>query len=232
MNDSALEELMEANPDSLLIEIQERLKRMEAILPERVDGFAISAVSKLPSKVMSYRASLMWRMAELARSAFDHFGKGELASAILLTRAALETTAAVWYLHKKVSASVESGVLEDIDEYLMKLLVGTKNDPAMPDPVNVVTFVRHVDKEVPGFSAQYDILSEYAHPNWSGTSLLYAKPDSQKGWTDFGVNIRNADGPRVVGIINLSVALLMFEERCNRIDRIITSFTAICEKAR
>ena len=169
-------------------------------------------------------------MAELARCALGHFGKGELASAILLTRAAIETSAAVWYLHKKLSASVESGTVGDIDEYLMKLLMGSKNDPAMPDPVNVLTFVDYVDKEVVGFRSQYDSLSEFAHPNWAGTSFLYANPDPANGWTDFGVNVRLSEGPRNGGIANLSVALLVFEDRSNRIDEIIASFVAICEK--
>jgi hypothetical protein len=222
--------MMEENPESRLIEIQDRLKRLEDNLPRRVDGFALSPVSKLPSKVLFYRATLMWRMAELARCALSHFGKRELASAILLTRAAIETSAAVWYLHKKVSASVESGKVGDIDEYLMKLLMGSKNDPAVPVPVNVMTFVDYVDKEIVGFRSQYDSLSEFAHPNWAGTSLLYAKPDAAKGWIDFGVNIRAAQGPRIGGLANLSVALLVFEERCNRIDEIIASFIPICEK--
>jgi hypothetical protein len=33
---------MEENPEALLIEIQEGLKRLEASLPRRVDGFAVS----------------------------------------------------------------------------------------------------------------------------------------------------------------------------------------------
>jgi hypothetical protein len=98
--------MMEENPESLLIEIQEGLNRLEANLPNRVDGFAISPASKLPFKVLRYRAALMWRMAELVRCSVGHFKHGELASAILLTRAAMETTAAIWYLHKKVFASV------------------------------------------------------------------------------------------------------------------------------
>ena len=222
--------MMEENPESLLIEIQDRLKRLETNLPRRVDGFATSPVSKLPSKVLVCRATLMWRMAELARCAIGHFGRSELASAILLTRAAIETSATVWYLHKKLSASVESGTVGDIDEYLMKLLMGSKNDPAMPDPVNVLTFVDYVDQEIVGFRSQYDSLSEFAHPNWAGTSLLYAKPDPANGWTDFGVNVRAAEGPRIGGIANLSVALLVFEESCNHIERILASFIAICEK--
>jgi hypothetical protein len=44
------------------------------------------------------------------------------------------------------------------------------------------------------------------------------------------VNVRASEGPRIGGIANLSVALLVFEESCNRIDEINASFKAICEK--
>jgi hypothetical protein len=221
---------MKENPESLLIEIQEALNRLEAHLPRRVDGFAVSPVSQLPFKVLRYRAALVWRMAELVRSAFGHFEKGELASASLLTRAAMETTAAMWYLHKKVSASVESGTVGDIDEYLFRLLVGMKNVPDIPQAVSVGTFLKHIDKEVNGFSSQYGNLSEIAHPNWAGTSLLYSAQDTDKSSADFGVNIRAFDGPRNSGVLSLSAALLLFEERSNRIDGIIAPFIAICEK--
>jgi hypothetical protein len=222
--------MVKEDPEALLIEIQEGLNRLEANLPRRVDGFAISSVSKLPFKVLRYRAALMWRMAELVRNALGHFQQDELASAILLTRAATETTAAVWYLHKKVLASVETGTVGDIDEYLMRLLVGTKNDSAVPQPVSVGTFLKHVDKEVSGFSQQYGNLSEVAHPNWAGTSLLYSKLDTDNGWADFAVNLPGFEGKRHSGILSLSEVLLMFEDRTNRIDEIVASFVAICEK--
>jgi hypothetical protein len=223
---------MEETSESLMIEIQDGLKRLEASLPKRVDGFAISPDSKLPSKVLSYRAALMWRMAELVRCALNHFAEGDLASAMLLTRAALENSAANLYLHEKVLASVQSGTLGDIDEYLMKLLMGSKNknDSGLPQAVNVLTFVSHADKEIDGLGEQYDNLCEFSHPNWAGTSLLYAKPDADNLWTDFGVNVRGAKGPRNGGIANLSGAMLAFEVGCNRIGRDIDAFIAICER--
>jgi hypothetical protein len=108
--------------------------------------------------------------------------------------------------------------------------MGTKNDSAMPAPVSVRTLLKHVDREVPGFSSQYGNLSEAAHPNWAGTSWFYSKLDKEKDSADFGANIRGHDGPRNSGILSLSVALLLFQERSERLEQIIASFIAICEK--
>lgn len=137
---------MEESVASLMVEIRSRLELLESNLPKRVDGWALSQVSKLPFKIMVYRASLAWRMAELGRAAFEEFEKDKLTAGIALTRPAIETSASVWYLCGKVADSVDSAVVGDIDDYLMKLMMGVATDPPidgstgkaiMPRPVKI-----------------------------------------------------------------------------------------------
>jgi hypothetical protein len=90
--------------------------------------------------------------------------------------------------------------------------------------------VDRVEKDVAGFRHQYDVLSEFAHPNWAGTGLLYSKPDPANYWTDFGTNLRESANPKSVGVTNLSVALMFFERSYNRLADLMPSFIAICEK--
>lgn len=90
----------------------------------------------------------------------------------------------------------------------MRLSMGSRTDATLPQAVSVITFVDRVEKDVEGFRHQYDLLSEFAHPNWAGTALLYSKPDPPNLWTDFGANIRGDEGPNKIGVINLSVALM------------------------
>jgi hypothetical protein len=158
---------------SLLDEIRGRLELLESNLPKRVDGWALSQLSKLPFKVLVYREALSWRMAELGRAAFDEFEKDRLASAIVLTRAAVETNAALWYLCAKVDASVESAEVGDIDDYVMKMSMGIATDPPTdaktgepitPRPVKIGKFLDCVEKDIAGFNEQYGYLSEYVHP--------------------------------------------------------------------
>jgi hypothetical protein len=107
--------------------------------------------------------------------------------------------------------------------------MGSRSDPELPKAINVLTFVDRVDKDIEGFRNQYDLLCEFAHPNWAGTVLLYSKLDIQNLWTDFGANIRGGDGARVTGVMNLSVALAMFERSYNRISDLMPRFIALCE---
>jgi hypothetical protein len=230
---------MEDSLVSLVDEIRGRLELLESNLPKRVDGWALSQLSKLPFKVLVCREALNWRMAELGRAAFEEFEKDNLAAAIVLTRAAVETSAALWFLCAKVDGSVDSAEIGDIDDYVMKMTMGIATDqttvassgaPVTPRPIRIGKFLDRVEKDISGFNLQYGYLSEYAHPNWAGTVYLYCKFDEENGAAEFGQNIRTPGGTKHICAINLSVALGMFERSYNRIADLIPLFTKLCER--
>jgi hypothetical protein len=213
---------------------------LESSLPKRIDAIGASPTSKLPFKVLLYRETLIWRMAELSRASFQSFERDGLVSAIVLARAAVETSAALWSLCAKVADAVESDAINEIDEYLMKLVAGmatgapetdtSTNDVTLPRPVKVGAFLNQVEKDIKGFSHQYGVLSEYAHPNWAGTVLLYAKHDAENQFTDFGQNLRKEESTKRIGACNLTVALAIFENAYNRVTDLIPTFTRLCER--
>lgn len=216
--------------ETLLAEANARLALLEDARPKTVDGFAISSVSKLPFKALRYRESLLWRIVQLGRSAFENFERNKLASAILLTRAVTETSAALWYLATKLRAAVEAKELGSTDDYLVKLLMGSRTETdIMPPAISVLTFVDHVERDITGFRQQYDRLSEVAHPNWAGTTLLFSKLDESGTIADFGESIRGGDSARVVGAGNLGVALAMCESSYNEIGDLMPAFVQLCE---
>jgi hypothetical protein len=216
--------------ETLTTEIRSRIELLESSLPRRVDAM-VSPDSKLPFKALLYRAALIWRMAELSRGAFENYERDRLALAILETRAAVETSAALWYLHAKLDATLKAGHVGDIDDFLMKLSMGSRTDTdIMPQAISVLTFVDRVEKDAEGFRHQYDRLSEFAHPNWAGTALLYSKPNPPNLWTDFGANLRDVDGPKQVGAISLSVALMFFERSYNLIADLMPAFIELCKR--
>lgn len=212
-----------------MTEIRARVEMLESSLPRRVDAM-VSPDSKLPFKALLYREALIWRMAELSRGAFGNFEKDKLARAILETRAAVETSAGLRYLHAKLAATLKTAAVGDIDDFPMKLAMGSKVDTDIPQAISVLTFVDRVEKDAEGFRHQYNLLSEFAHPNWSGTALLYSKPDPPNLWTDFGPNIRGIEGPKKIGVVNLSVALMFFERSYNRIADIMPAFIELCKR--
>ena len=233
IDDPAVSELWQSlrkeSQSSLMNEVRGQLELLESVLPRHVDAMAVSPTTKVPFKALLYREVLIWRMAELSHGALENFENDKNVSAIILTRAAVETSAALWYLRTKLAGTVQAGTAGDIDDYLMRLNMGSKIDPALRPAVNVLTFVDCVDRDIVGFRHQYDVLSEFAHPNWAGTALLYSKSNPVNLRTDFGTNIRGGDNTKDIGVLNLSVALTMFERNYNSISDLMPAFIALCE---
>ena len=108
--------------------------------------------------------------------------------------------------------------------------MGHKNEPTGPLAVNVMTFVDRVEKDVPGFRQQYDLLSEFCHPNWRGTAGFFSVFDGANLWADFGNNAPGLNGPQSIGLANLGVALMFFERSYNRVADQLTSFIELCAR--
>ena len=143
-------------------EVRVRLETLEWSLPTHVDAMTASPISKLP--FFCFIATPSWRCAELGRSVFDNLCEDKLVSGIVLTRATVETSAALWFLCGKVEeAALKSQTVGDIDEHLMKLVVGIATDApqtnptgdAFPRPVKVGAFLKLVEKDIEGFNQQY-----------------------------------------------------------------------------
>jgi hypothetical protein len=175
--------------DDLTIEIRGRLGRLEASLESRLDARDLGTRSQLPFYALYCRETWMWRVVELGRDAFDCFQKEDLVSAMVLTRAAMETTAALWTLRGKLEKVLKLGSvnISQLGSYLARLRVGQAKGIAQPGDrkaVHVMDFIRAVETHCEGFEHQYDRLSEFAHPNWSGTTGLYSRFDHDEalGW--------------------------------------------------
>lgn len=215
--------------DEMLAEIRGRLTALENSLPKQIDPIGVSR-TKLPSKVLNYREALIWRVAELARVALQTFEAQRHAAAIVLTRAAVETNAALWYLDQKVSTALKQKKLGDLDDCVMRLLAGTYAWEEFPDPIRVGKFVECVERSVPGFKEQYNHLSEYAHPNARGTTGLYSTIDGENIFVDFGPQDRNTKPAKAICIANLSVTLVLFEHTYNHLSDVMPEFVKLCER--
>jgi hypothetical protein len=216
--------------EELLGDIRSSLATLETSLPKNVDGFALSPTTKMPFKALWFRESLCWRMAQLSRSALECFENKKLASAILLTRASMETCAALWYLSDILESAVEVQAIGETDQRLMKLLLGTKIDTnVLPKAENVLNFVDRVDKKISGFRKQYERLSEFAHPNWSGSVLLFSKPEEKYGIAHFGENMRAEGEALFIGLGNLASALEIFLLSYNSVTEVSPEFVRLCE---
>lgn len=220
-----------SNIANLLKEAKARVQQMTDSLPKVVDRASISLSAKMPFKVMVYRETLIWRTEELARCACDLYQREDIGSAIILTRAVTENAAAVWYLMQLIRGANDAPHVKGLDERIMKLVMGSRSIDEMPDALNVQTMLKKAEKSFPGILSAYDSLSEFAHPNWSGTSGLYSEIDHDEFLTHLGKNMRSIEGPLGLGLNSLTNALAMFEHAYNRISDLMPGFISVCEAA-
>jgi hypothetical protein len=213
-----------------LAELKQRCKLLSESLPKAVDAKSISNTAKIPWKAIAYRETLIWRIEELARTAYELFTHDELVSAVSLTRACIETVAAMWYLKQEIQKAIDTKDVTDTDNILMRLNFGSKSDITTYDAINVLTFVEKIDKEINGFKRNYLSLCEFAHPNWSGTSLLYSDPNLKNGNINYGKNVRAKESVKFQGLLSINTALLIFGYSYNEFNDLFPEFISICEE--
>src|SRR5262249_24482563 len=134
-------------------------------LPERIQAAALTWKSRIPFKALTVRESLVHRVFALASAAVELFEASRVIPAITLTRAVVETVAVMFTFHERLSRFLENKNVTDLDDFLMNILVGARDDPDMPKSINILTMVDRVEKTLTGFRSLYDHLCEYAHPN-------------------------------------------------------------------
>jgi hypothetical protein len=214
--------------DDLMKKVRGRVEALEARRLSRLDAVDISTKALLPFKALIYRETLIWRMAELSRSAFTSFAEDKLVSAILLTRAAVETSAILWNLCDNIEAAIAENVVDDIDDYLSRLIFANRAYDKAWEAFNVLNLVERIDKEAKGFRGIYNILSEFAHPNLAGAAGRYMRLTENLG-AEFGVNIGSHGDSKQFGVSGLNLALTLFENRYHRVTEILPAFITLCE---
>ena len=198
-------------------------------LPERVDAAAFTLNSKLPFKALSLREVLIHRISELAECAMDQYEQRKLVPAFVLTRAAIETVSLIYWLHKKLSEFIESKDIDQLDGFLMKTILGSKDNTTTIESYNVLTAIDHVDKKFENFRKMYDGLCEFTHPNWSGALGAYGKIDRENIWLDLGPDVKSP--PLALGLVPFLRGLAIFVEYYNDLERLIRNLNTYFEES-
>lgn len=182
-------------------------------LPKEVDARAFTLESKIPFKATSLCEVLIHRIAELASIAVDLYEKDKLVSAFVITRAVIETVAMIYWLHEKVAEFLVSKDIQELDEFLTRAMLGSRDGTTNLESYNVLTAVDRADKEFPGFRKSYDHLCEFIHPNWCGALGSYGKIDRERFKLRLGSGVRRP--PLTLGLSPLIGGLTIFEHYYN-----------------
>lgn len=198
--------------DKKLAELRADLARLADKLPTAIDLLALHKRYKAPGKVEMLRGSLIWRAEELGKNALAALEAGNFVTAALLTRAVMETTAALVFLHKLVTRAVSQGCSPALEEKLTGFLTGSKLWEELGGAIHVNDMLREVSKVIPGyFEEHYAALSEIAHPNWSGAFGAFGIIDKEKMVINFARGGRSRETQRgtIIGRLVGSIGLFL-----------------------
>lgn len=225
-----------SNNESLLEELKSIVTDLNACLPKEVPlGFSRSID---PIRALVLREACLYRIAEIVRATHDAFARDDLVVAIILSRAIIETGTLFWDFIQKLKAALASRNIEEIRKFLSGCLLGVKSpklkefkSPSKPDlittPVNILTLIDKLDKDVPHFRLNYDSMSEFSHPNAAGTVDAYVFLDHAAGVARLGNNrsklVPELALPQLVG------TLTVFVIQYNYAAELLEQFIPLCE---
>lgn len=190
-------------------------------LPKELHARSFTLKSKLPYKASSFREVLIHRVSDLADVAVDLYESNRLVPAFVITRAVVETTAVVYWLHQKSQEFIEKQDENTFDEFLMKGMLGSKDKTTKYESYNVLTAVDHLDKEFPGLRDMYNTLCEFTHPNWSGVMGSYSIVEKEKYLLHLGKG--HHEPPLAFGLAPLIGGLSMFQHYYNELAEVLKS---------
>ena len=215
--------------DKIMTELRQEVAQLSACLPKSIDLLAVSTY-KAPGKVLMLRESLIWRGEELARNALAQLEASNFVTAALLTRAMMETTGAIVYLHGLMQKAIATGFTGSLDDRLNGFLTGSKVWEDIGGAIHVNDMLREVEKFIPKFfSEHYAMLSEFAHPNWSGTFGAFGITAEKELRVDFARGGRSPETKRRLIAGRLAGSVGLFAHYCNVVGDLIPSFTKAVE---
>ncbi|MDD9998754.1 MAG: hypothetical protein OXQ89_13520 [Rhodospirillaceae bacterium] len=211
-----------------------------------IDGYHLSPVSIIPSKVADLLQLGTRRSIDLAESTIREANREQPNSSCVLARAVLETSCLMLYISFKVRRAVQDPTGAEFDKlntFLTDTLVGSGKKAKTfyfregHFVTNILTIMEKLEKELatPGqpraFVGFYEGLSEYAHPNAHGMALMYVETHKTCVTTYTNLNQSRADVSLVLAICTLASALQSADMANQYWDADRSGFISLCEKA-
>ena len=107
---------------------------------------------------------------------------------MIIARSIVETAAAIWAFKSNLEKAVQAEDLQAIDEIANEYTFHSRwkgwKDPPKEAP-SILTLIDKLDRELPDerdpkrIRNHYEFLSEFAHPNWNGTTGLFGDLDTE-----------------------------------------------------
>jgi len=190
-----------------LEEIEVFLKQLEDMAPTEIDEKYNEMENLMPFHVLILRDGLIHRVLDLSRSALEMYKNKNMIPGIVLTRSVFESVALIYFLSEKVDKYLSDRNIKNLDNFLERSTLGSKNDDTEYESINVLTAIDKLNRKYTGLRKLYNSLSEHAHPNWAGTFGSYIRLNENKNKLILGPNSGTLAH---IGLPPLIIALAVF----------------------
>lgn len=178
-----------------------------------------------------FREAAFYRFIELTEATYALYKSNVLIGSITTARAAYETLAVLWFVNIKLEHFKKTKDIVHFLTTINRLLFGWSNDNDFPEKINVLKCIDSVDKTLEGkFRTHYEILCEYAHPNYSGTFGSYTKPDDPKHEVHFGAYLRNEEALRGYIENTVVIALELLNHIQQKYEKVLNEALDACHE--
>jgi hypothetical protein len=205
-----------------------------------VDGISPEEAADTPKvarKAKVLYQCMVRRVLDAADGTALGWNGGNLLTSITMARSLVETVAALNDLSDKLSDALGRESLDEVDAILMARLFAWRTNPIViteiPSSTNVLTLIDRLDRwlkrvvapeaSVRGF---YEGVSEFAHPNYLGITLIYSHTDNATGAVSFGATKETrtdvyADIRSALGLVGFAeIAVRWLEDHLPEIARL------------
>jgi len=176
-----------------------------------------------------YREAVLHRFLDLAYSSIHLLENNFHIPAVITARAAQETLSVLAYLNIKLKKFSEDKDLEHLLDCSKRLSIGWKGGKEFPEMINVLTCIDSVDKKFNiGFRKHYDLLSESAHPNFSGVLGVYSKSNHETLEVKVGLKSDSVKGLVALTDSTLNICALIFSNLQNEYEELMNAALNVC----
>jgi len=203
-------------------------------LVKRIDPLQISTIAKVPHKALEIRECLAYRCADIGEAIVKTYEADLFVSSIILCRSLQETVALLWHTNRACKRYLEDDGNSELDQTLMRILLGFKDkgdgQENIPNAINIMTCIDKVEREIPGFRKNYDQLSEYAHPNWSGVLGMFATTDHENIVIDLGTSLRGKENAKSQISVSFTTNIEILVMAYNEFADFLPDLVQLCER--
>ena len=126
--------------------------------------------------------AVKYRFIELIESSFCLYKNGFFIGSLVSARAALETLSILMFINIKLDKFKNGKDVTSFVKFINEVTYGwspSNNDKGVPKTKSITKYINESNDISPIFIKMYDELSEYAHPNYCGTSGVYRSIDKR-----------------------------------------------------